>query len=406
MSVTASFAELLRTEISVADLDVWPGIPAAPEAVVHPESTEEVAATMRLASAHGVGVLVMASGARLHASHAIDRPYLLLRTDRLSGIEIYEPADLTLTAKAGTPMATLATQLHANAQWLPFDPPHADERTLGGLVATGESGPLWMGYGELRNHVLGLTLVTGDGRTLHLGGRVVKNVAGFDLLKPVVGSRGRLGVVTSVCVRAFPEPARERLLVLRADAAQALVPAALAIGTAPVMPVSCVIATGLGGERGARLLVRLHGADATVEADRKSLERHCGVTFEAAPDPAATLAAARDHATTDALVLGISVLPSRLPEAFAAVDDLLGERRLVADTYRGSMRLSAVEDEAKGIGRLRARVEALGGTLAARSTRGMDAKSLGSGVPAPAASLTKSLEQVFDPKGVLWPNRL
>ena len=60
---------------------------------------------------------------------------MLLRTDRLSGIEIYEPADLTLTAKAGTPMATLATQLHANAQWLPFDPPHADERTLGLMMA-------------------------------------------------------------------------------------------------------------------------------------------------------------------------------------------------------------------------------------------------------------------------------
>ena len=100
MSVTASFAELLRTEVSVADLDVLPGVAAAPEAVVHPESTEEVAATMRLASAHRVGVLVMASGARLHAPHAIERPYLVLRTDRLSGIEIYEPADLTLTLLA------------------------------------------------------------------------------------------------------------------------------------------------------------------------------------------------------------------------------------------------------------------------------------------------------------------
>jgi glycolate oxidase FAD binding subunit len=350
--------------------------------------------------------LVVASGARLHVSHPIEQPFLVLCTDRLNGMETYEPADLTLTAGAGTPMGTLATQLHANRQWLPFDPPYADERFLGGLVATGESGPLWMGYGELRNHVLGLTLVTGDGRTLHLGGRVVKNVAGFDLLKAVVGSRGRLGVITSVCVRAFPEPARERLLVLHAEAAKALVPAARAIGTAPIMPVSSVIVAGVGGVPGARLLVRLHGAEATVEADRKTLERHCGVTFETSLDPTRMLVAARDHVTTGELVVRLSVLPSRLPDAFAAVHDLLGERALVADTYRASVRMAAAQDDGKGIGRLRARVEALGGALAISAARGVDVRSLASGVPAPAASLTKSLEQVFDPKGVLWPNRL
>jgi glycolate oxidase FAD binding subunit len=414
MSVVASLIEALRAEtlpsaVAVDDRDAWPGIQATPEAVVHPTTTEEVAATMRLASAHGVGVLVAASGARLRAIHEIANPFLVLCMDRLSGIEIYEPADLTLTAKAGTPMKTLANELHANRQWLPYDPPHVDERSLGGLVAMGESGPLWMGYGELRNHVLGLTLVTGDGRTLELGGRVVKNVAGFDLLKPVVGSRGRFGVVTSVCVRTFPEPARERVLVLRAASAGALLPAARAVGTAPIMPVSCVLVSGLGGAAGAQLLVRLHGAQTTVEADRRTLERHVGVDFELAPDAGAVLSAARDHAADGDVVLAISVLPSKLPDAFAALGELLDERALHADTYRGSIRVSAREEDVPRIARLRARVEALGGTLGARLARGFsrgsDARGLGSSVPAPAASLTKSLEQVFDPKGALWPSR-
>jgi len=364
---------------------------------------------MRLASTHGVGVVVVASGVRLRAFHELEAPFLVLCTDRLSGIEIYEPADLTLTAKAGTPVTALAKELHANRQWLPYDPPHVDQRSLGGLVATGESGPLWMGYGELRNHVLGLTLVTGDGRTLELGGRVVKNVAGFDLLKPIVGSRGRFGVVTSVCLRAFPEPMTERVLVLPAASASALLPAARAIGTAPCMPVSCVLVSGLGGDVGARLLVRLHGAEATVEADRRTLERHAGVEFELPLDPGVLLSAARDHAADGDLVLAISVLPSRLPEAFAALGELLDDRALHADTYRGSIRVSAREDDGPRIGRLRARVEALGGTLGVRLARGlardMDARGLASSVPAPAASLTKSLEQVFDPKGALWPSR-
>ena len=181
-----------------------------PEAVLHPTSTSEVVEVMRWATANGVGVLPIASGARLRPRRAASdaRRWVILRTDRLAGVEIYEAADLTLTAGAGTPMRDLDGALRANGQWAPFDPPHALERSLGGLVADATRGPLWTGYGELRNHVLGMTVVTGDGRLLRLGGRVVKNVAGFDLLKPMTGSRGALAVMTSVTVRAFPRPRR------------------------------------------------------------------------------------------------------------------------------------------------------------------------------------------------------
>ena len=146
----------------------------------------------------------------------------MISTARLNGIEIYEPADLTLTARSGTSLVDIAAELRSHSQWLPFDPPRLLDRTLGGFVATGQSGPLWMGYGELRNHVLGMTIVSGDGRLLKLGGRVMKNVAGFDLLKPIVGSHGRFGVITSVSIRAFPVPAVERVLVLRADSVSAV----------------------------------------------------------------------------------------------------------------------------------------------------------------------------------------
>ena len=182
----------------------WATLGGVPEAIVSPESTGEVSSVMSWASAEGVGVVPAGSGRRL-GPRTLSGRFIVLTTDRITGIEIYEPADVTFTARAGTPVRAVDRELRVNGQWLPFDPPDILDRTLGGVVASGESGPLWMGYGEMRNHVLGMTVVTGDGRVLALGGRVVKNVAGFDLLKPMVGCVGRLAVITSVCMRAFPE---------------------------------------------------------------------------------------------------------------------------------------------------------------------------------------------------------
>ena len=407
MNVAASLAEVLPLQVVGDGAREWPGICGRPEAVVHPASPTEVADTMRWAAAHSIGVAVVASGRRFHGVRAAERPFLVMCTDRLTGTEIYEPADLTLTAKSGTRLATLAEELGAQKQWLPYDPPHVDERTLGGLVATGESGPLWMGYGELRNHVLGLTVVCGDGRVLKLGGRVVKNVAGFDLLKAVVGARGRLGVITSVCVRAFPRPSVDRVLVLRGDSVAALVAVGRQVGTAPTMPVSSVlVAPARAPSAGAALLVRLHGAEPTVDADQKTLERHCGVSFERATDAVGLLASARDHVADAEVELTLSVLPSRLGDALVAVRDVLGDVPFAADTYKGFARVAAGESDFEAASRLRARIEALGGALTARAAdRGRDVASLGSRLPAAAAALTERLEAVFDPKGVLWPCR-
>jgi glycolate oxidase FAD binding subunit len=434
--VVTSLTDVLPAEAIARDTGAtgpWPGL--APEAVVHPETTEEVAAAVAWAAAEGLGVLPVASGRRLDARPP-ERPYLLLRTDRLTGIEIYEPADLTLTAKAGTPLADLRTWLDAHRQWLPFDPPRVDERSLGGLVASGESGPMWMGYGELRNHVLGMTVVTGDGRTLRLGGRVVKNVAGFDLLKPMVGSRGRLAAITSVCVRTFPVPAEDRLLVLRAQRAAELCEAARAVGTAPVLPVSCVLmapARALGA--GATLLVRLHGSPPTVDADQRTLERHCGVTFERPVETDAIQAIqveARDLAS-EGPVLVVATLPSHLPEALAAVAAVTevegaaaGEVELVADTYLGCIRVAAQAIDRSAVDALRREVERLGGSLTVHSgspvgsvgrsarsaadgasdTVGLDGLRLASFSTSAQRELVAGLERVFDPGGVLWPCRV
>lgn len=420
MSVATSLADVLPAAALAEPVPAhgWAPPPGhfaarAPEALVRPESTEEVAATLRWAAANGVGVLPLGSGRRVRSAE-LDRPYVALSTERLAGIEIYEPADLTFTARAGTRLDRLGEELGAHGQWLPFDPPRVEERSLGGLVASGESGPTWMGYGELRNHVLGATVVTGDGRMLRLGGRVVKNVAGFDLLKVVVGSRGRLAVIASVCVRAFPRPGVDALLVLAGESAAALAPAARAVGTAPVVPVASVLvapAAPLGAA--AALLVRLHGSEATVAAERRALERHAGVDFERAERPGELLRWARDHASAGQ-VLRARVLPSGLEAAIGAACGLLaggadapassdGKRpglELVADTYRAELRVAAPWFEPRGVARLREEIERLGGVLAAPGIPGASTP------PRPQESrLVQELERVFDPSGTLWPCR-
>jgi glycolate oxidase FAD binding subunit len=268
----------------------------------------------------------------------------------------------------------------------------------------GESGPVATGYGELRSHVLGATVVCGDGRVLRLGGRVVKNVAGFDLLRPVVGSRGRLGVITSVCLRAFPIPAEDRLLVFRAAEVGGLADVARAVRTAPVLPASSFVwATEAGG--GAALLVRLHGARPTVEADQATLERHAGVSFEVAQQREPILATARDAVADDGLILSLSLLPSRLFEGLAAAKARLGDIAVAADAYGGSARLAA-RDGAAAVEKLRDDVQALGGTLVVVSGAEPEVRALGSRATVEELDIATRLEHVFDPEGAFWPCRV
>jgi glycolate oxidase FAD binding subunit len=406
VSAAVSLADVLPAEaLAEAPKDgALAPLTARAEAVVRPQSTEEVADTLRWASAEGVGVLTVGSGVRTRRS-ALEGRFVVLSTERLSGFEIYEPADVTLTAKAGTPLAEVNKALGAHKQWLPFDPPHVTDRTLGGLVASGESGAVATLYGELRNHVLGATLVCGDGRVIRLGGRVVKNVAGFDLLRPVVGSRGRLGVITSVCLRAFPIPAVDRALVLRSPEIVALADVARAVRTAPILPASSYLWSPAQGG-GAALVVRLHGAKSTVDADQATLERRAGVSFERIDDAAPFLEAARDHATQGALTLLLSVLPSRLFDGIAAAGRRLGDVSVAGDAYAGWARVSTNGIDTSGLTALRDDVEALGGTLSVVSSDARaELRALGSRSSQEERDLAARLEQLFDPNGALWPCR-
>ena len=387
-SVAPPLLDALRTEVKT---------------VVAPRSDEEVAKLLKWASEMGVGVVPIGTGEHTYPRHPRD-PFIVLTTSRLNDVQDYEPADLTITAGAGALIQDLSTEIAAHGQWLPFDPPDVVNRTLGGLVAAGLSGPLRTGYGQLRNHVLGATIVCGDGRILRLGGKVVKNVAGFDILKPMVGSRGELAVITSVTIRLFPLPVVDRILVLEANHIAELIATSRAVATAPIMPVSIVLNST--AER-ARLLVRLHGAAASVEADQVSIEEHVGVSFEARHTAGLeqVFAQERGRDVDTELALRVWALPSRM-EGLLDVLQQVPEVVLNADVYGGSVRayLSAsVSDIESILSGLREDIEELGGTIRMLQIPAeVGALAYHTSPSADERELAVGLKNVFDPHAVFW----
>ena len=345
-----------------------------PAEVVRPTSVEEVADVLRAAS--------------------VARRRVVLSTSELRGIEVYEPADLTLTAAAGTPLAELEAALGEHGQFLPFDPPQVSSRTLGDLVATGDGGPLSSSYGAPRDHVLGVTMVTGAGTVLKLGGRVMKNVAGFDLVRLVVGSRGSLGVVVSACIRVFPRPAVDRVLVLEGRLPD-LLAAGRAVATAPLVPASAVVHAS-GGAAAVRLVVRLHGSLPVVEADQASLQSRVERPFQALDGEAATglVDTVRDACSEQPVLLGLTTLPAKLPELLHGCSDAL-----LADVMTGGVRMAPKDTSEAALRSLIGRARDLGGSAsflaASPEVHGLARE------PAPTDALAGKLRAAFDPQGVL-----
>jgi glycolate oxidase FAD binding subunit len=172
------------------------------------ELVDAVRATPRL--------IAVGAGTKPRLSQVADE-FTRVSTRLLCGIIDYDPSEFTFTALAGTPLREIAAELSQRGQYMPFDPLLADfGATLGGTVAAGLSGPGRFRFGGLRDFILGVRFVDGDGRLLRLGGRVVKNAAGFDLPKFFVGSAGRFGALAEVTFKIFPRPLASRTLRLEA----------------------------------------------------------------------------------------------------------------------------------------------------------------------------------------------
>lgn len=176
--------------------------PEAIASLLYASTAQEVQALV-----HQHRAIRVRGGGSKPALSATPEDGVLLDLSRLSGLVEYEPAEFTFTAQAGTPVAEMQAVLAQEGQYLPFDPPLAAAgATLGGIVAAGTSGAGRVRYGGVRDFLIGIRFVDGQGTLLRGGGKVVKNAAGFDYPKLLVGSLGRLGVLTEVTFKVFPEP--------------------------------------------------------------------------------------------------------------------------------------------------------------------------------------------------------
>jgi FAD/FMN-containing dehydrogenase len=187
------------------------------------------------------------------------------------------------TVAAGATLDNIRRQLAEDGMWLAMDPPGRPDRTLGSIVATATSGPLRLGTGPIRDHVLGATFVTGDGRIVQAGGRVVKNVAGYDLTKLHVGGFGGFGILTEIHLRLRALPRADATLIARGTRDH-LLALSRTILEVPIAPAALeLLSPALAADPDWVLALRLLGPDEAVQADIRTLPEESGISWEPLP---------------------------------------------------------------------------------------------------------------------------
>ena len=184
-----------------------------PAAVVFPGSVEEAGALLALASEEGIAVTPWGGGTKIALGAPPKRLEMVLGLRRLNRLLEHEPGDLTATAQAGITLEAFEARLASRGQWLSLDPAFGEQATLGGILASNASGPRRHLYGTARDLLIGVTVVAADGSVVKGGGKVVKNVAGYDLPKLYIGSFGTLGIIVEATLKLRPLPDDDRLVL-------------------------------------------------------------------------------------------------------------------------------------------------------------------------------------------------
>jgi glycolate dehydrogenase FAD-binding subunit len=247
-----------------------------PSCVVAPGSLEELAAVMRVAHERRAAVVPWGGGTQQNIGNPPERVDLVVRTERLSRVLMHEPDDLTISVEAGMTMGALHEHLARHGQMLPVDPPLPGYATIGGLIATATDGPRRLGYGTLRDLLIGIAVVEASGRVSRGGGMVVKNVSGFDMMKLYLGSFGTLAIVASANFKLQPLPRAAASLLCTFDEPAAAFATLEALHLTQLTPTAAeylngdaLVALGLG--RICALAVRAEGLPAAVERHKADI---------------------------------------------------------------------------------------------------------------------------------------
>ena len=308
------------------------------------------------------------------------------------GIVAYEPTELYITARCGTPLAEIEAALAERGQMLAFEPPHFSGATLGGCVAAGLSGPRRQQAGAVRDFILGVKLIDGTGQVLDFGGQVMKNVAGYDVSRLLAGSLGTLGILAEVTLKVLPKPVAEQTLVFAVDENEAITRLNQWGGQA--LPISASF------WHDGQLHLRLSGARAAVEAARRTLAGSAApqrYALPAAVDPGELWNSIREQ--SHPAFAGAQLWRLALPST-AALPGLAGLRAI---EWGGALRWYGSEPDAVR----EAAARAGGHAVLYRAPESLRCREGAFAPLAPALlALHRRLKKSFDPHGILNPGRL
>jgi glycolate oxidase FAD binding subunit len=351
-----------------------------------------------------------------------------LDLSKLAGVVDYEPAELVLTAKPGTPLADVEALLADADQALAFEPPDYSELlggdhsgTLGGMIACNLSGPRRIKAGAARDHLLGFKGVTGHGQVFKSGGRVVKNVTGYDLSKLVTGSMGTLAALCEVSIKTLPRPETTWTLVLRDLDDQAALSAmtkamtsSCEVSGAAHLPASVPARLGFGNA--ALTALRLEGPGPSVEARFSALAKELGGGDKLEDKGSLTLwPGLRDVAPltgdSNQAVWRLSVPPQAGAKVVAAIREKL-DVTYYYDWAGGLVWIATSDGGDAGADVIRSAIEEHSSAMSGHATLIRAPESVRASVPvfhpqpAPLEALTKRVKESFDPKGILNPGRM
>ncbi len=377
-----------------------------PRVVYAPGTLDECAEVMAMAAHERMRVGFIGGGTAIGLGAAPTGLDAVVRTEQLARILEYAPADMVVVAEAGVTLAALQDAAKPHGQRLALDAPRPDRATLGGLVATGGFGPLRARYGTIRDLIIGVTLVRADGQVAHGGGKVVKNVAGFDLPKVACGSLGTLGLVAAAAFRLHPLPEVTVTVVVPGITAETVVAIVGAARDAQLEPAAVV---ALSGAAGFDLGLRFEGFELGVQHQVARIVEVVGLAGAGNPEILGADAAAALWRRHDAVRTGhpsrlrVAALPTRFP-AVAAMVSGLGDLAWYATLGLGF--IGGAIDDTAGVARARAQLVAEGGSLVVEAAGpALRAAVEPWGPPPPAFAIMQRLKQRFDPEGRLNPGR-
>lgn len=426
----SSIAEKLASLLSPDAVVAWEAldanlkaqiIQAAPdtaiECVVYPTTSEELAEVVTCAHLNRWRMLPCGSGSKLHWGGLAQEVRLVVSTARLNRLVEHASSDMTVTVEAGLPLAELQTTLATTGQFLAVDPAYASRATLGGIVATADTGALRQRYGGIRDMLIGISLVRSDGKLTKAGGRVVKNVAGYDLMKLLTGSFGTLGILSQLTFRIYPLPPASQTIVLIgataiAKATATLLASALTPTAIEVLTPATVQALRLGNGMG--LIIRFQSIDVSVAQQTEQvikLATALGLTTtQVSPaDEAGLWQQLREQIDIapnhTAITCKIGIEPNKVVETLNQIDSLTAAIGIVhASSGLGTLKLT--EASVETLLSLRRLCQTHGGFLTVLAAPLQLKQAIDVwGYPGNALEVMQRLKTQFDSENLLSPHR-